>query len=641
MQRPMKHLSAWALRSFTLAVPFADNAVWLRLSLPITQPRVACRVLLATAVLVASLASPCHADSEKKKSSKRAKTPAVHSTRDSERSTSTSVPTNPPTGENRDGDATRLEKAAASGAVEIDLSDILGKPLSGRVDFFDTAGNPPVAVEVPEGKTETTLPSGTYRAYVYVYDNQVPVLIDIQQIEAKPGGTAFVLVSLVEGSSGGLPLRAFDNDGDLALDRVELSAGTDPYNAASIPGKPTLSWDSPVLEDKAGWYRGELCAYSRYGKGTEDVEALIKRAEKAKLDFLAITDRGTLAAASDPKFTSKSVVLIPAMTWGNDELGEALIYAPRTMPDPPSTLMGAQAECIRVQAQGGIFAIAHPCLPTNPWQWGVGYVNAVQVWFRDWRDMPPLALTHLRKELHERKDGRLVHSIAAAAQAIEVGDISGNAQATLFYDYELLRGLMACVIGGSGSGSPKIPLGKPVTYVYAKNKSLAGILEGLRLGRTYVSSGTDGPRLYFNADILKDGKIDVGIGGVVPLGIEVRFEVGVIGAEGKKLQVLLNGYPILSKIIEGPAFVHRFDQLPKEYSVYRVAVTAPAASTKKGFGPTEVYALSSPIYAQDLTDELVWRNPKIKPEDAWIRIKPDTTPEVALPEDVPPLNAQP
>jgi len=531
------------------------------------------------------------------------------------------------------------------GTLSAVLKTVVNTMLDGRIDLLSLEGGATKSLEVKKGSLSAQVPQGDYRAYVHVYDNGVPVLVQVQDLTVKAGQTAALSLDLLEGASGAVPIRAFDSDGDLAIDRVELDSGTDPYNAASIPGRAELPLDKTVIRSEGGWFRGDLHAHSKYGVGTESVPELVGRAEKGGLDFLAICDRNTLASTRDPGFKSNKTALIPAMEWGTDNMGVALVYGPRTTPDPPSTLTAAQAEwaaqaeCIRVQAQGGIWAVAHPTFPTKPWQWGTSYVNAVEVWFRDWRGNPPLALNNLGEEVKVRKDGRLVHSIAAAASAAATAgsmdeNMSANAQACLFWDYELKRGLMGCAIAGSGSGSKKIPLAKPVTYICAKDLSVPSLLEGLRLGRTYISCDVDGPQLGFTADVMADNSVDVGIGGVVPLNVDIAFVAVVQKAPGKKLQVLENGRPIRTVPINGDSVAIRFTRHPTIYATYRIRVIGPADPKKSGFGPIEVYALSSPIYAQDITQELLWRNPNLDTKKTWVKLQTEKAPlEIDLPEN--------
>lgn len=535
----------------------------------------------------------------------------------------------------KDADAAAVQ-SRVKGLLDIDITDVLGNHLPARVDLMDFAGNPPIQLEVPEGRLEATAPAGEYRVYVHVYDDGVPVLVEIQDIHIRENRSAYLLVSLLEGASGALRLRDFDADGDLAIDRVELSSGTDAYNAAEVPGRPPLPYDTRILGKEARWYRGELHAHSRHGRGAETVRQLVRRAERAGLDFLAITDRNTMAAVHDPEFQSDKLVLIPAMEWGNESKGLALIYGPRTEPDPPGDIPAAQAECIRVQAQGGIFAIAHPCLSSSPWLWGLSYVNAIQVWHTGWRTPPPFRLQQLGEDLRDRKDGRLVYAIAQAAARADLTPTSANTQAAYFYDLELGNGLMAGAIGGSGAAAANTPLAAPVTYIFARDKSLPALLEGLRMGRTYISSGLKGPELHFVADVLADGKTDVGIGGVVPLNVNVQFIVGVKRAAGKKLQVLEDGRPIRTVPIVKDNVVIQFQRHNTRSSIFRVRVIDTPPKNRPGYGDIEVLAMSSPIYAQEITQELLWRNPSLDVDKTWVRIESDATPEMVLPDEVPP-----
>jgi hypothetical protein len=518
------------------------------------------------------------------------------------------------------------------GTVHIDVSTLHGQPLECHVVFASLGENPAVHEEVPEGEKQAVLPVGSYRAYVYIYEDGLPLLAHVQDISVsgKEEDEAFLLVSLTEGVGGTRMLRAFDFDGDLAIDRVEKDAGTDPNNTASVPGAAVIPYENRVLSEKAGWYRGELASHSNYSHGSESVAALVRRAERLGLDFLAITDENTMDAVRDPGFRSDSVVLIPAVKWGNDANGWALMYGPRTEPLPPVNFAFAQGQCLRTQAQGGAVAAAHPCLPTAPWQWNLAYLNSVQMWFRGWRDIPPLALDNLREDLKVRQDGRLVYSIAEAAT---IAAQSANSQAQEFWEYELSRGVRMGGIAGSGTASPKVPMASPVTWIYAKEKSLKGILEGMRLGRTYVSSGLDGPQVELYADVTNNGKIDVSIGGAVPVKTVVTYLARVRGANGKKLQVLQNGRAIFTKRIEADPFAMRFPHQADVPCAYQVRVISAAQDV--GFSMVDVHAVTSPIYADDIIADLFWNDPNhFLDERYWIplnEIIPDDVPLQELP----------
>jgi len=513
------------------------------------------------------------------------------------------------------------------GTIEFDISDVVGRRLHVKVKLKAESGAPPIVFDLEDGLGITTVAAGTYTSYVYTYENGIPYLIDFRNLRVVNNQTVYLPVSLLEGSAGARPLSDFDADYDLAIDTVELKAGTDPRDAASVPGLPAYTWPSPVLKDEAGWYSGELQVHSNYGAGSQSVSELVRNAERMGLDFLAITDRNTLDAPLDPDFKSRSVVLIPAMEWGDESRGVALVYAPRTFPHETDSVPEAQAISIRVQAQGGIFAIAYPCFPTSPWQWGLRYVNAIQGWCRDWRGVPPMSLQQITDEsILLRKDGKLIHSLANAAAT---PGRSANGQSTLFWDLELKRGLKASIIAGSNSSSPVVAMASPVTYVYAREKSLRGILDGIRRGRTVVAKDLNAPRLYFTADVLNNGKIESMIGGIVPLRHPTRFIVEVEGAKGTRLEVLMNGLPIRSMRIESDHLTYSFVMTPDTYSVLRVRILG--EPTEPGFDILEMLTMTSAIYAQEVV---------VLDEDGneltWVEIENDYADPQALREQLPP-----
>lgn len=518
-----------------------------------------------------------------------------------------------------------------TGLLDVEVMDVGGRSLATRVELQDAAGVVEDRYEAPQGKAQFQPSLGAFRAYVYVYDNKVPMLVHVQDVQIAKEKPASLAVNVLEGAGGKLGIRDFDYDGDLAIDRVELEAGTDPQNAASIPGRKPFVYDMRVLQEGERWYKGELHAISTYGGGKEGVAALIQRAEQAGLDFLAIADLNTMEACSDPAYHSDTVVLIPAMAWGSRENGVALIYAPGTMPDLADSAEVAQAECIRIQSQGGVFAIAHPCFSAAPWKWDVGFVNAVQVWNGPWRAQEPLRLASLPESVKNRDDGKLVRSIAAAAAVADKTplvaanakqkdlSISANDQAALFWDYETVRGSICSVIAGSGTGDGKTPLGQPATWIKAANKSLPALMQGLRVGRTFVSNSPTGVQLDFRADVLNDGKVDVGMGGAVPLGMDVGLYMLVTGAAGCKVELLRNGHAIMLKNVEGDTFSASLTEKMEYKAVYRLRVIRQPQSGAKGYGPVEVVALSSPIYADDIGGDLLMTGP-VDLNKTWVKL---------------------
>jgi hypothetical protein len=197
-------------------------------------------------------------------------------------------------------------RPGVTGVLSVDISDILGNFLESSVRLTHIGHNGTLSLRVPTGQKDFDIAEGNYIAYISVYDQGVPYVVSSQRIEISRKKTAYLLYELLEGVGGGRSLGAFDQDGDLFLGRVEIAENTDPFDVNSVPGITTLNWPPQLHSSEAGWLRGELHAHSKYGVGTEKVSRVIRRAERLKLDFLAILDRNTLDSALDPD--RKSVV---------------------------------------------------------------------------------------------------------------------------------------------------------------------------------------------------------------------------------------------------------------------------------------------------------------------------------------------
>jgi hypothetical protein len=108
----------------------------------------------------------------------------------------------------------------------------------------------------------------------------------------------------------------------------------------------------------------------------------------------------------------------------------------------------------------------------------------------------------------------------------------------------------------------------------------------------------------------------VGIGGVVPLGMPVDLVVKVNNAKDMKLEILRNGWPILTKKInsaKGELF--KVTDSPTSYSVYRARVIR--TPDKSGYGPLDVVAMTGPLYAQDIVPIFADEE---NPFDIWVKI---------------------
>ena len=106
------------------------------------------------------------------------------------------------------------------------MTDVSGRRLPARVVLHDESGAVAPPFDIPRGQASISPPQGSFRAFVYIYDEEVPVLAAIENLTVTADATSALQVNILEGASGKLGIRDFDLDGDLAIDRVELEAGT-------------------------------------------------------------------------------------------------------------------------------------------------------------------------------------------------------------------------------------------------------------------------------------------------------------------------------------------------------------------------------------------------------------------------------
>ena len=97
--------------------------------------------------------------------------------------------------------------ADAEGRVCIDVTDVLGKNLSAKVELRGPHVKEPICIMAPEGRAEKACPAGRYRAYTTVYTRGFPSVVDVKYIEVKAVEPTYVLVNVIEGTAGrrGLP----------------------------------------------------------------------------------------------------------------------------------------------------------------------------------------------------------------------------------------------------------------------------------------------------------------------------------------------------------------------------------------------------------------------------------------------------
>ncbi|MCL6594974.1 MAG: CehA/McbA family metallohydrolase [Firmicutes bacterium] len=306
--------------------------------------------------------------------------------------------------------------------------------------------------------------------------------------------------------------------------RVEVTAGTgappdEPQtdarpvawlSGAARPGEPAYDrygWEHAAAAG-ARWYRGDLHLHTLLSDSRLSADLLSRLALERGLDFAVITEHNTLTTAWVPT----SLMVIPGVeltsTRGHVNVLGVRSFPPLWYGEAPTLESEAAIDRLLAAyaAEGAVCSVNHPLL--KPWRW-------------EWEGLS-----------------------LARVQAIEVlNDPSypANAAATrgalALWDEMWRFGYRVWGVGGSdvhllpeerrAPDEPPQVVGDPTTCVWAEALTPAGMVEGIRRGRVYVTRGpalapeavVGGERRLPGEDLAPDG-------GPVELEYSLRVEEG-------------------------------------------------------------------------------------------------------------------
>lgn len=306
------------------------------------------------------------------------------------------------------------------------------------------------------------------------------------------------------------------------------------------------------------WVAGDLHIHTPYSHdswGPEDdntgpdeaylagnnVERHFAIARARGLDYLAISDHNDIRSQSDPGFATHGVIGVPA--YEKSLRGHAQMLGATQIYDPGTGAAGVNAMADLLRARGGVFQINHPAgdslhWPDDPdWRYGYDVVpDTVEVWNITPLWQPPAP--------------------------------SGNDQegAIEYWEGWLDRGYAVGVTGGSDnhyvSTTAIQGAGQPTTWVWVERPGLEGILDGLRAGRTFVSSQPPayaGVRAFLEADADGDDRYEASVGDTVPAGadVRVRTENAPPGSKVRLVEGMADGRRRVRDCIAGLPGIHR------------------------------------------------------------------------------------
>lgn len=316
---------------------------------------------------------------------------------------------------------------------------------------------------------------------------------------------------------------------------------------------------SKVINPNPGWYCGDFHVHSNVSIDGDYPPTLVAEIAKAEgLDFIAITDHNTIGAYTEFK-DDLDFLVIPGLEVTLDKghfnvfgMEEWHAWMEGICGDKPTVSLPGKYQSSnelvgQIASKGLLNSINHPLL--HPWAWLYGdtelqHIRCVELW-NDlyWPD-----------------------------------HVHANPKAVAMWTDWLNDGHRITAIGGSDYHYPPRPeenkygerLGMPTTYVYAEQLSMAGILEGLRNRRAYVTLGA---QIHFQAEM---NGISYTIGD--DLGIqdgEIRFAAAILYKPATmQVNLVKNGDVVASERVKGKEASLKFREqvAPAQSAWYRLDI---------------------------------------------------------------------
>jgi hypothetical protein len=271
------------------------------------------------------------------------------------------------------------------------------------------------------------------------------------------------------------------------------------------------------------WLAGELHLHSDHSDGRWTTAEMAARARGRGLDFMFLTDHNTVTGIDSLREAVKGAIAVLPGCELTTFHGHALSLGVARWVDWRAGLdgRGINDAARDVRGAGGVFVIAHPAAAPDPLCTGCCWTHrdfdpaladAVEVWGGIW-DGP-----------EERNPGCLA----------------------LWRDW-LNAGHRLAATGATDAHRPEDwEGGVPLTYLQAADASLESLIDAIRAGRSYVSSG---PRLELRA-VGADGR-QAALGETLAGSPPPTIEAWCSGAPSAELRLMGNGRIFAERRVEG------------------------------------------------------------------------------------------
>lgn len=277
-----------------------------------------------------------------------------------------------------------------------------------------------------------------------------------------------------------------------------------------------------IVKGENRWYAGELHVHSNHSDGKNSIEEIIRKAKMESLDFFALTDHNVVSGYdSIPQDNSFPIIKGMEIT---TLYGHALALGTKSLIDwrrDNGEVRNINDVINEVHAQGALFSMAHPFCIGDPvcvgcrWKFKeIDYrlIDMIEVWCNSWRS----------------------------------GKIE-NYRSFKLWDKLLNEGLKVTGVSSRdwhdiNKASKYGPI--PKTFVYADLFTENKLLEGLRKGNVFVSSG---PMAFFLAEYGNENYI-CGDEIEASAGKSINFSVKVENLQTfAQLKIIKNGLAFFKK----------------------------------------------------------------------------------------------
>ncbi|NIM94926.1 MAG: hypothetical protein GTO18_14590 [Anaerolineales bacterium] len=333
------------------------------------------------------------------------------------------------------------------------------------------------------------------------------------------------------------------------------------------PGVPESDISTELTEGSIvgggpAWYRGDLHCHTHHSDAQGSLGDLVAMGRAQGLDFIAVTEHNTVShLAQFGKFGGEHPLLIPGEEITTDH-GHANVWGIQRWQEFRCRTSAQMAQVAdQAKEQGCLISINHPKESGPPWTFGdESRYDCIEVWQLAW--------------------------------------FMFNNQSLALWDRLLCEGHRITAVGGSDYHQEPftgeigvLALGTPCTWVYAEELSERAILEGIKIGRVFISESPTGPRIFLEA-VAEDQEAKIGDVLTVASREDVQFQCRVEGATGCDLWICSHG-DVKEWAIEGDEWTCDWTTQVVGNTYFRAEVRQQSQQ-----GDAVMHAMSNPIYVQ-------------------------------------------